>query len=42
MYGFESACRVPYVLKSRSATVGMPYAAPPTRHARSWSYFVNA
>ena len=21
---------------------GMPYAAPPTRHARSWSYFVSA
>src|SRR5581483_6490086 len=38
VYGFESAWRVPYVLKSRSATVGIPYASPATRQARSWSY----
>ncbi len=42
MYGFESACRVPYVLKRRKATVGIPYAAPQTSAARSWSYFVSA
>ena len=42
VYGFDSAWRVPYALNSRSATVGIPYAAPQTRHARSWSYFVRA
>ncbi len=42
VYGFDSACRGPNTLKSRSATAGIPYAAPHTRHARSWSYFVSA
>jgi hypothetical protein len=42
VYGFEIDWRGPYVLKSRSATVGMPYAPPATRHVRSWTYYDSA
>ena len=42
VYGLDKACRDPYVLKNRSAVVGIPYAAPNMRQSRSWSYFVSA
>src|SRR5437764_867768 len=42
VYGFDSACRGPYTLKKRMATVGIRYACPVMRHKRSWSYFESA
>jgi hypothetical protein len=35
VYGFDRAWRVPYTLKKRRATVGMPYASPIMRQSRS-------
>ena len=42
VYGLESAWRGPYTLKSRRATVPMPYARPMQRQRSSWSRFVTA
>ncbi len=42
VYGLESAWRGPYTLKSRRATVPMPYARPMQRQRSSWSRLVTA